>query len=54
MEMNQNQIMELLDTLYEKSINGIPKVSQPIDVLANDYLSKNDSREKASKKIGNL
>ena len=27
MEMNQNQIMELLDTLYEKSINGIPKVN---------------------------
>lgn len=24
MEMNQNQIMELLDTLYAKSINGIP------------------------------
>ena len=43
MEMNQNQIMELLDTLYAKSINGIPKVSQPIDVLANDYLSKNNS-----------
>lgn len=40
MEMNQNQIMELLDALYEKSINGIPKLSQPIDVLANDYLSK--------------
>jgi len=30
MEMNQNQIMELLDALYEKSINGIPKLSQPI------------------------
>ena len=28
MEMNQNQIMELLDALYEKSINGIPKLSQ--------------------------
>lgn len=46
MEMNQNQIMELLDTLYKKSINGVPKVSQPIDVLANDYLSKNNSTEK--------
>ena len=53
MEMNQNQIMELLDTLYEKSINGIPKVSQPIDVLSNDYLSKNDSREKAAKQFVN-
>ena len=53
MEMNQNQIMELLDTLYEKSINGIPKVSQPIDVLANDYLSKNNSTEKAAKQFVN-
>ena len=51
MEMNQNQIMELLDTLYAKSINGIPKVSQPIDVLANDYLSKNNSIEKAAKQF---
>ena len=53
MEMNQNQIMELLDTLYAKSINGIPKVSQPIDVLANDYLSKNNSIEKAAKQFVN-
>ena len=51
MEMNQNQIMELLDALYEKSINGIPKLSQPIDVLANDYLSKNNSTEKAARQF---
>lgn len=53
MEMNQHQIMKLLDTLYEKSINGIPKVSQPVDVLANNYLLKNDSREKAAKQFVN-
>ena len=53
MEMNQNQIMELLDALYEKSINGIPKVSQPIDILANDYLSKNNSTEKAARQFVN-
>lgn len=46
MEMNQNQIMELLDTLYEKSINGIPKASQPTDVLENDYLSKTIQEKK--------
>lgn len=51
MEMNQNQIMELLDALYEKSINGITKLSQPIDVLANDYLSKNNSTEKAARQF---
>lgn len=53
MEVNQNQIMELLDALYEKSINGVPKVSQPIDVLANDYLSKNNSTEKAARQFIN-
>lgn len=53
MEVNQNQIMELLDTLYEKSINGVPKVSQPIDVLANNYLSKNNSTEKAARQFIN-
>ena len=53
MEMKQNQIMELLDSLYEKSINGIPKVSLPIDALANDYISKNDSTEKAAKQFVN-
>ena len=51
--MKQNQIMELLDSLYEKSINGIPKVSLPIDALANDYISKNDSTEKAAKQFVN-
>lgn len=53
MEMNQNQIMELLDSLYEKSINGIPKVSLPIDALADEYLSKNDTVEKAAKQFVN-
>lgn len=53
MEMNQNQIMELLDTVYKKTINSIPKVSQPIDVLANDYLSNNDSTEKAARQFVN-
>lgn len=38
--MNQEEIMKLLDTLYEKSINGIPKVSPSIDKLAEDYLQK--------------
>lgn len=33
--MTQEQIMELLDKLYMKSIEGIPKVSQPIRELAN-------------------
>lgn len=53
MKMNQTQIMELLDSLYEKSINGIPKVSLSVDALANDYISKSDSTEKAAKQFVN-
>ena len=40
-KITQEEIMQLLDKLYDQSVNGIPKVSQPIDELANDYLQKN-------------
>ena len=49
--MTQENIMSMLETLYEKSINGIPKVSKPIDMLAAEYLEKTDSVEKAAKKF---
>lgn len=39
-KISQAEIMKLLDTLYEKSIEGIAKISPPIEVLANDYLAK--------------
>ena len=39
----QEQIMQLLDKMYEQCLNGIPKVSLPISELANNYLEKNDS-----------
>lgn len=35
-KMNQEQIMQLLDKLYDQSVQGIAKVSPPIDELAND------------------
>ena len=41
--------MKLLDKLYGQSINGIPKVSLPIDKLANDYLQKNKDISSAAK-----
>lgn len=39
-EMNQDQIMTILDKLYDQAIQGIPMVSPPIDKLAGDYLDK--------------
>ena len=49
--ITEEQIQEILNTLYIKSIDGIPKVSLPIDDLVQDYLSKNEDIEKAAKSL---
>lgn len=52
--LNENQMQEVLDTLYEKALDGIPLVSKPIDELAYDYLSKNNhSANSAAKSLIN-
>ncbi len=53
MKMNQEEMMQLLDKLYEQSINGIAKVSPPVSKLANDYLQKNPTTEAAAKNFIN-
>ena len=45
----QEDIMQILDKLYDKSVYGISKISPPIEVLANDYLEKNNGIEKAAR-----
>lgn len=47
--INQKDIMTLLDTCYDKCLNGIPKVSQSVDKLANDYLEKYVTKDEACK-----
>ena len=49
--ITQEDILHLLDKLYEQSLNGIEKVGPPINVLADDYLSKSNSIEEAAKKF---
>lgn len=39
----------MLNACYEKSLNGINKVSPPIEDFANDYLKKEKDKEKAVK-----
>ena len=46
-KMTQEDIMKLLDSCYEKCLNGIPMVSPGIEDMANDYLSKHETKEKA-------
>ena len=38
--LNQEDVMSLLDRLYEQAVNGIQKVSPPIENLAAGYLEK--------------
>lgn len=48
-KFSQEDILKVLDTCYEKTINGISKISPSIDRLAGDYLSKHASKEEAIK-----
>lgn len=45
----QADIMTLLDTLYQKILSGIPKVSVPVSAMALDYMSKHSTKEFAAK-----
>ena len=47
--LTQDDILAMLGKIYDSSLQGIPKVSVPIDRLANDYLSKGDSVDEAAK-----
>lgn len=49
----QEDIMELLDKLYDNALNGIPKVSPPISRLVEDYMSKSKNTESAAKSFVN-
>ena len=42
---------QILDSCYAQAIDGIPKVSKPIDELAEDYAKKHDSSEEAAKAL---
>lgn len=47
--ISQEDIMKLLDACYEKCLNGIPHVSPSVEEMANDYISKHNTREQACK-----
>lgn len=45
--ISQEDIMKILDSCYEKCLNGIPKVSSNVEDMANDYLRKYETKELA-------
>lgn len=49
--MTQEEILNLLDSLYQKVIDGIPKVSPSIDQLAENYLHKSPRLDQAINKF---
>lgn len=51
--LNQKDIMQALDTIYVKAINGIMNVSPPIEVLAAQYLEKHPNVDRAAKSFIN-
>ena len=48
-KITQEDIMKLLDSCYEKCLNGIPVVSPSVEDMANDYLKKHETKQKACK-----
>lgn len=47
--LTQEDVRKLLDACYEKCLHGIPKVSSTVEELANDYLKRYETKEKACK-----
>lgn len=50
-QIEGNQGVQFLDSLYGKCLNGIPKVSKPVEELANDYIKKYGRTNKAISKL---
>ena len=49
--LSEVEVEELLNSIYGQSLEGIPKVSESVEVLANDYLSRSDSVDRAAKAL---
>lgn len=50
-KLEKHQWTMVLDDLYTKALDGIPGVSKSVDELANDYLQKNETTDKAVKAL---
>lgn len=51
--VTKEDVMKLLDAVYEKAVDGIPVVSRPISEFANDYSSKYKNQDVAVKRMIN-
>lgn len=49
--ISQDDVMKILDNCYEACLNGIPKVSDDVRIVADEYLNKYKNKETACKKM---
>ncbi|MGG5376115.1 hypothetical protein IGI57_002623 [Enterococcus sp. DIV0213j] len=50
-QIENNKGLQILETLYSKCLDGIPKVSKPVSELADDYIKKYGRTDKAIDKL---
>ena len=50
-KLSKADITKALDACYDKCLNGIPQISPSIEDMANDYLKKHKTKEKACKEM---
>lgn len=50
-QIEDNKGLQILETLYSKCLDGIPKVSKPVSELADDYIKKYGRTDKAIDKL---
>lgn len=51
LSISQEDIMGLLDSCYDKCLNGIPNISSSVEKMASDYMAKYDSKERACQEM---
>ena len=51
--INEDNILNILDEIYLKACDGIPKVNTSVEDMANDYLNKHKDINKAAKSMLN-
>lgn len=50
-KVDMDSMMQILDTCYQKAVNGIERISPSIEDLAQDYLQKYPLQSEAAKKM---
>ena len=49
--VSEQDMMRFLDEAYKKVLDGIPRVSPPVETFAEDYLKKHKTKEEACKSM---